>query len=77
MDLDVGDTIRCHARERFQETLPVLFFGIEESITGRAASRILKLCGDGGPTGGPSSNPLRAGALVGTLPERLKVVGKE
>jgi hypothetical protein len=37
MDLDVGDGIRRHALERFHEPGPILFFGIEEGITGRLA----------------------------------------
>jgi hypothetical protein len=38
MYLDVGDCIRRHALERFHEAGPILFFGIEEGITGRPAA---------------------------------------
>jgi hypothetical protein len=77
VNLDVGDSIRCHALERLQEAGPILFFGIEERITRRTTRRILKLCGNGWPSGCPQSDPLCANLLVGTVPERLIVIGKE
>src|ERR1700730_6138197 len=77
VDLDVGDSMRRHALQRFHKVGSIFLLGIEECITGRTARRILKLCRNGRPTGGPSSDTLCPGILAGTMPERLIVIGKE
>src|ERR1700730_1849869 len=77
VDLDVGDSMRRHALQRFHKVGSIFLLGIEECITGRLAGRILKLCRNGRPTGGPSSDSLCPSILAGTVPERLIVIGKE
>src|ERR1700687_3726038 len=77
VDLDVGDSMRRHALQRFHEAGSILLLGIEECITRGTGGRILKLCRNGRPTECPSSDPLSPGILAGTVPERLIVIGKE
>src|SRR6266852_1921402 len=77
MDFDVGDSFRDHPLQGFQEARAVLLLGIEERIARRPTGRIRKLSCNSRPTGCPSSDPCCPRILVGTVPERLIVIGKE
>ena len=74
--LDVGDSGLRHIGERIQQIGVILFFGIEERISGRAADRVAMRGGNPRPAIEPALHPSVSQVSFGASPTRLKMIGE-